>query len=79
MKLLKRETMSGRAEEVDRIIKVLRTGSDDEASALLARLRIGDRLDEIVRGLPPLSSTMVSRPPRYAWSSSLLLSGEGKW
>lgn len=66
MKLLKRETMSSRAEELERVIKTLRTGSDDEASALLARLRIGDRVHEIVRDLPPLSSSKASRPPRYA-------------
>jgi hypothetical protein len=79
MKLLKRETMSGRVEEIERLIRALRTGSDDEASALLARLRIGDRLDDIVRELPSLSSTIVSRPPRYACFSSLRLLSDAKW
>jgi hypothetical protein len=70
MKLLKRESMSGRAEEMERVIKALRTGSDDQASAVLARLRIGDRLDDIVKTLPPSTfSTVVSKPPRYAWLS----------
>jgi hypothetical protein len=70
MKLLKRESMSGRAEEMERVIKALRTGSDDQASAVLARLRIGDRLDDIVKTLPPSTfSPVVSKPPRYAWSS----------
>jgi hypothetical protein len=66
MKLLKKETMSGRAEEMDRDTKALRTGSDDQASAILARLRIGDRLDEVARGLPPSFSPVVSHPSRYA-------------
>jgi hypothetical protein len=62
MKLLKRETLTGRAEEMERVIQALRTSSDDQASAILARLRIGNRLDEIVKTLSP----GVSNPPRYA-------------
>ncbi|KAH4855471.1 hypothetical protein HBH75_086550 [Parastagonospora nodorum] len=59
MRLLKRETLSGRAEEMERVIQALRTSSDDQASAILARLRIGNRLDEVVKTLPPV----VSNPP----------------
>jgi hypothetical protein len=79
MKLLKRESMSGRAEEMGRVIKALRTGSDDQATAVLARLRIGDRLDDIIKALPPPSfSPEVSKPPRYAWSSFPTTSGRSK-
>jgi hypothetical protein len=79
MKLLKRESMSPRAEEMARVIKALRTGSDDQATAVLARLRIGDRLDDIVKALPPPSiSTVVSKPPRYAWSSFPTTSGRSE-
>jgi hypothetical protein len=63
MKLLKRESMSGRAEEMQRVITALRTGSDDQASAILARLRIGDRLNDVLKELPSsVSSPVVSLP-----------------
>jgi hypothetical protein len=68
MKLLKRESVSGKAEEMERVIRALRTSSDDHASVILARLRIGDRLEDIARDLPPLStnSPTMSKSPRYA-------------
>jgi hypothetical protein len=67
MKLLKREGMSTRVEELERVMNVLRSGSDIEASTLLARLRLGERIDRIARSLPPTTSSMlVSNPPRYA-------------
>jgi hypothetical protein len=80
MKLLKRDGMSSRAEEMERVIRALRTVSDDQASVILAKLRIGDRLDDIAKGLPPPTlSPVVSKPSRYAWFSSLPLSGVAKW
>lgn len=67
MKLLKRESMSSRVEELERVMNVLRSGSDIEASTLLARLRLGERMDMIAKSLPPTTSSMlVSNPPRYA-------------
>ncbi|KAL1596936.1 hypothetical protein SLS59_007679 [Nothophoma quercina] len=39
MKLLKRDSMSSRVEEMERVMNVLRSGSDIQASTLLARLR----------------------------------------
>lgn len=67
MKLLKRESMSSRVEELERVMSVLRSGSDIEASTLLARLRLGERMDMIAKSLPPTTSSMlVSNPPRYA-------------
>ncbi|KAJ4983975.1 bZIP transcription factor [Stagonosporopsis vannaccii] len=67
MKLLKRESMSSRVEELERVMNVLRSGSDIEASTLLARLRLGERVDDVARSLPPTAFMMpVSNPPRYA-------------
>lgn len=59
--------MSGRVEELERVMNVLRSGSDIEASTLLARLRLGERMDDIAKSLPPTTSSMlVSNPSRYA-------------
>lgn len=67
MKLLKRESMSSRVEELERVMNGLRSGTDIEASTLLARLRLGERMDMIAKSLPPTTSSMlVSSPPRYA-------------
>lgn len=67
MKLLKREGMSSRVEELERIMNVLRSGSDIEASTLLARLRLGERVDDVARSLPPTTFMIpVSNPSRYA-------------
>lgn len=67
MKLLKRESMSGRIEELERVMNTLRSGSDIEASTLLARLRLGERMETIAKSLPPTTPSMlVSNPPRYA-------------
>lgn len=64
MKLLKRESTSGRIEELERVMSALRTGSDIEASTLLARLRLGERVDEIAKSLAPAMATFASNPPR---------------
>lgn len=67
MKLLKRESISTRVEELERVMNGLRSGSDIEASTLLARLRLGERMDIIAKSLPSTSSSMlVSSPPSYA-------------
>ena len=67
MKLLKRDSMSSRVEEMERVMNVLRSGSDIQASTLLARLRLGERMEDVAKSLPPTTSTMfVSNPPRYA-------------
>lgn len=64
MKLLKRDSASGRAEELERVMNALRSGSDIEASMLLARLRLGERVDDIAKTLAPTTSMLVSNPPR---------------
>ncbi|KAF2998524.1 hypothetical protein E8E13_004587 [Curvularia kusanoi] len=60
MKLLKRDSASGRVEELERVMNALRSGSDIEASTLLARLRLGERVDDIAKTLAPTSSILES-------------------
>lgn len=71
MKLLKRESTSGRVEELERVMSALRSGSDIEASTLLARLRLGERVDEIAKSLAPATSMFAGNPPRYVNAISL--------
>ncbi|KAF9697840.1 hypothetical protein EKO04_004296 [Ascochyta lentis] len=64
MKLLKRDSMSSRVEQMERVINALRSGSDIQASTLLARLRLGERVDDVANSLPASASSMfVSNPP----------------
>lgn len=64
MKLLKRDSMTGRMEELERIVNFLRSGSDLQASTVLARLRLGERVEEVAKSLPAASSTSgQSKPP----------------
>ncbi|KAH8711893.1 hypothetical protein GQ44DRAFT_730955 [Phaeosphaeriaceae sp. PMI808] len=63
MKLLRRESVINRAEELEHVIRALRTGSDEQASAILARLRIGDQVHEVAKELSPTTlSPMASGP-----------------
>jgi hypothetical protein len=55
MKLLKRDSMSSRVDEMERVIHFLRSGSDIEASTILARLRLGQRIEDIAKGFPTVS------------------------
>jgi hypothetical protein len=71
MKLLKRESTSGRVEELERVMSALRSGSDIEASTLLARLRLGERVDEIAKSLASATSMFAGNPPRYVNAISL--------
>lgn len=65
MKLLKRDSMSGRVEELERIVNSLRSSSDLQASTILARLRLGERVEEVAKSLPPVTSTLtLTTPPR---------------
>ena len=67
MKLLKRDSMSGRVEELERIVNYLRSSSDLQASTALARLRLGERVEEVAKSLPTTaSSSTLFTPPRYA-------------
>lgn len=68
--------MAGRAEELERIIVALRAGTDVQASTLLARLRLGERVEDIARSLPATSlNTTVFSPSRYVIVSSTILVG----
>lgn len=59
--------MSSRFAEMERVINALRSGSDVQASFLLARLRLGERVDDVAKTLPATAASMlVSKPPRYA-------------
>ncbi|KAH7381335.1 hypothetical protein DE146DRAFT_283260 [Phaeosphaeria sp. MPI-PUGE-AT-0046c] len=75
MKLLKKESLSS-TEEMERIIHALRTTSDDQATAILAKLRIGARLDQILKDIPPsVFSTAMSKRPSILAHDSLGTSG----
>ncbi|KAF2027123.1 hypothetical protein EK21DRAFT_72682 [Setomelanomma holmii] len=63
MKLLRRDSMSSKVEEMERVLKALRSGSDEQASNILARLRLGERLEEVAKGLPSATSTSTRGPP----------------
>ncbi len=52
MKLMKRDGLANRLEELERIVNVLRSGSDHQASNVLARLRLGDRVEDLASSLP---------------------------
>jgi hypothetical protein len=66
MKLLKRDSMSSRVDEMERVIHFLRSGSDIEASTILARLRLGQRIEDIAKGFPTVSlPPSAGAPPWY--------------
>ena len=67
MKLIKRDGLSSRLEELDRIINALRSGSDEEASNILARLRLGEKVEDVASSLQAVvPSDRASRTSRYA-------------
>jgi uncharacterized membrane-anchored protein len=66
MKLLKRDGLSSKAEEMERVINALRSGSDIQASTLLARLRLGERVEDVAKYVPATTSSISSSvPSRY--------------
>jgi hypothetical protein len=66
MKLLKRDSLSSRVDEMERVIHFLRSGSDIEASTILARLRLGQRIEDIAKSFPTVSlPPSAGAPPRY--------------
>lgn len=68
MKLLKRDGMAIKVEELERIISALRSGTDLHASTVLARLRLGERLEDVAKSLPPTTSSQA-RSNRYMLSN----------
>ncbi|KAJ4321377.1 hypothetical protein N0V94_002914 [Neodidymelliopsis sp. IMI 364377] len=63
MKLLKRDGLSSKAEEMERVINALRSGSDIQASTLLARLRLGERVEDVAKSVPATTSSISSSNP----------------
>jgi hypothetical protein len=61
MRLVKKDNTSNRFEEMERVMNVLRSGSDTEATNILARLRLGERLEDVAGSLMPSTSFSHSR------------------
>lgn len=62
IKLIRRDEMTSKLDELERVVNVLRSGSDDQASNILARLRLGERVEDVASSLPSsaLSSNLTS-------------------
>lgn len=59
--------MTGELEDLKRIVNFLRSGTDDQAAAILARLRLGDTPEDVAKSLSLVPSPAAStQPPRYA-------------
>jgi hypothetical protein len=79
MKLIKRDELSIRLEEMECIVNILRSGSDNQASNILARLRLGERVEDVASYLPAtVYSDTMTKTPRYAPSRSITLVGAVK-
>jgi hypothetical protein len=80
MKIMKRDSMTGELDDLKRIVTSLRSGTDDQAAAVLARLRLGEAPEDVAKTLPMTASPAIpSQPPRYAsldysilWRSTLI-------
>ena len=67
MKIMKRDSITGELEDLKRIVTSLRSGTDDQAAAILARLRLGDTPEDVAKSLSLVPSPAAStQPPRYA-------------
>jgi len=67
MKIMKRDSITGELDDLKRIITSLRSGTDDQAAAVLARLRLGESPEDVAKSLPMTVSPGASgQPPRYA-------------
>jgi hypothetical protein len=60
--------MTGELEDLKRIVTSLRSGTDDQAAALLARLRLGGLPENVAQTLPAIAAfrAVPGQPPRYA-------------
>lgn len=70
MKLLRKDTLTRKVEGLERIIDFLRSRTDNEATTVLARLRLGDRVEDVAMSLAQVPSPAASsfRPPMYVLS-----------
>ena len=67
MKIMKRDSITGELDDLKRIVTSLRSGTDDQAAAVLARLRLGESPEDVAKSLPmTLSPAASGQPPRYA-------------
>jgi hypothetical protein len=63
------ESMSSRTEDMERILNALRSGTDTQSTNVLARLRLGEQVEEVAKTLPPVAHSVgMGAPPRYDYS-----------
>jgi len=78
MKIMKRDSMTGELDDLKRIVTSLRSGTDDQAAAVLARLRLGEAPEEVAKTLPMTVSPAISgQPPSLLGQESTDTSGSG--
>ncbi|KNG47873.1 hypothetical protein TW65_05372 [Stemphylium lycopersici] len=77
MKIMKRDSITGELEDLKRIVTSLRSGTDDQAAAILARLRLGDTPEDVAKSLPLLSPAASVQPPSLLGQDSTDTSGSG--
>jgi ABC-type iron transport system FetAB permease component len=76
MKIMKRDSITGELDDLKRIVTSLRSGTDDQAAAILARLRLGETPEDVAKSLSLASSPAAApQPPRYASLHHSLLPG----
>ena len=77
MKIMKRDSITGELDDLKRIVTSLRSGTDDQAAAILARLRLGEPPEDVAKSLSLVSSPApaAAQPPRYASLHHSFLSG----
>ncbi|EDU49748.1 DUF3425 multi-domain protein [Pyrenophora tritici-repentis] len=78
MKIMKRDSITGELDDLKRIITSLRSGTDDHAAAVLARLRLGESPEDVAKSLPMTASPATSgQPPSLLGQESTDTSGSG--
>jgi hypothetical protein len=65
---MERDSVNGELEDLRRIVTLLRLGTDDQAAAVLARLRLGELPENVAQTLPTIAASRVvsGQPHRYA-------------
>jgi hypothetical protein len=64
---MKGDSTVGELEDLKRIVTALRSRTDDQAAAILARLRLGELPGDVAKTLSTTASLTASRQtPRYA-------------
>ncbi|RMZ68318.1 bZIP transcription factor [Pyrenophora seminiperda CCB06] len=78
MKIMKRDSITGELDDLKRIVTSLRSGTDDHATAVLARLRLGESPEDVAKSLPMLAPLNTSgQPPSLLGQDSTDTSGSG--